>query len=61
MKDGFIRDGAGRIIGKVEGNWVRDGKGKLVARYDKWDNRTRTADGRILGEGDQRLRGLNRC
>jgi hypothetical protein len=40
--------------------WRRllDGTGKLVARYDESDNRTRTREGRIVGDGDQRLRAL---
>ena len=61
MNDGFIRDGTGKIVAKCDRNWIRDGKGKLVARYDKWDNRTRTADGKILGDKDQRLRGIRSC
>jgi hypothetical protein len=58
MKDGYIRDRTGRIIGRMDGNWLRDGTGKLVARYDAWDNRTRTRKGKIVGDGDQRLRAL---
>ncbi len=60
MKAGYIRDRTGRIIGRMDGNWVRDGAGKLVARYDAWDNRTRTRQGKIVGDGDQRLRELSR-
>src|SRR4051812_5149514 len=56
MNDGFIRNREGKIIGKFDGNWLRDGTGKLVARYDKWNNRTRDRNGRIIGDGDQRLR-----
>jgi len=59
MKDAYIRDGTGRIIGRWDGNWLRDGTGNLVARYDKWDNRTRDAGGKIVGNGDQRLRALH--
>ena len=61
MKDGYIRDGTGRIVGRMDGNWLRDGTGKLVARYDAWDNRTRTREGKIVGDGDQRLRELGRA
>jgi hypothetical protein len=34
------------------------GSDKLVARYDKSDDRTRDRSGRIVGNGDQRLRKL---
>lgn len=58
MKDQFIRNREGKIIGRYDGAWLRDGVGKLVARYDSWDNRTRDGRGRIVGDGDQRLRAL---
>ena len=58
MNDNYIRNREGKIIGRMDGNWLRDGTGKLVARYDEWDNRTRDSSGRILGDGDQRLRKL---
>ena len=58
MKDSFIRNGRGQIIGRVDGNWLRDGTGKLLARYDESDRRTRTREGKIVGDGDQRLRKL---
>ena len=58
MNDGYIRNREGKIVGRFDGNWLRDGTGKLVARYDEWDNRTRTRDGKIVGDGDQRLRQL---
>lgn len=58
MKDAYIRDRTGHIIGRMDGNWLRDGTGKLVARYDEWDNRTRDRSGRIVGNSDQRLRVL---
>jgi hypothetical protein len=45
-------------LGRMDGNWFRDGTGKLVARYDASDDRTRTREGTILGNGDQRLRQL---
>ena len=56
MNDNYIRNREGKIIGRMEGNWRRSGTGKLVARFDKWDNRTRDANGRITGDDDQRLR-----
>jgi hypothetical protein len=58
MKDEYIRNREGKIIGRMDGNWLRDGTGKLLARYDKSDDRTRNANGKIVGDGDQRLRVL---
>lgn len=55
MKDGYLRNREGRIIGRIDRNWIRDGTGKLVARYDSGDDRTRTRDGVIVGRGDLRL------
>jgi hypothetical protein len=57
MNDKNVRNREGKIIGRLDGNWLRDGTGKLLARYDKTsDNRTRDAHGKIVGEGDQRMR-----
>lgn len=58
MSDNFIRSRDGKIIGRFDGAWLRDGTGRLVARYDGSDNRTRDATGRIVGDRDQRLREL---
>jgi hypothetical protein len=55
MKDAFIRNREGKIIGRQDGNWLRDGNGKLVARYDSFDDRTRTREGKIVGKTDLRL------
>lgn len=59
MSDNYIRNREGKIIGRIDGNWLRDGTGKLLARYDKSDNQTRDRGGRIMGNGDQRLRKLS--
>jgi len=59
MNDNYIRDRTGKIIGRMDGNWLRDGTGKLVSRFDKSDNRTRDAHGKIVGDGDQRMRLLS--
>lgn len=58
--DNFLRNGKGQIIGKNDGNWIRDAVGNQVARYDESDNRTRTREGKIVGSGDQRLVELGR-
>jgi len=60
MNDGFIRNREGKIVGRMDGNWLRDGTGKLLARYDTSDDKTRDRSGRIVGSGDQRLRQLRR-
>lgn len=58
MPDNFIRNREGKIIGRMDGDWLRDGTGRLLARYDESDKRTRDRSGRIVGNGDQRLREL---
>ena len=60
MNDNYIRNREGKIIGRLDGNTTRDGTGKIVARYDSWDDRTRDRSGRIVGSGDQRLRQLGK-
>jgi hypothetical protein len=55
MKNGFIRNREGRIIGRMDGNWLCDGTGKLAAKYDLSDGKTRTREGKIVGNGDLRL------
>jgi len=60
MNDAYLRDRTGHIIARKDGNWLRSGDGKLVARYDEWDNRTRDRNGKIVGDGDQRLRELGK-
>lgn len=58
MPENYYRNREGKIIGRLDGNWLRDGTGKLLARHDKSDDRTRDANGKIIGSGDQRLRKL---
>ena len=58
MNDGYKRNGTGKISGRIDANWFRDGSGNLLSRYDKSDDRTRSASGKIIGSGDQRLRSL---
>jgi hypothetical protein len=36
--------------------WPRDGTRKLVSRFDKSDNRTSSAEARIVGDGDPQMR-----
>ena len=56
MKDQFIRKQEKKIIARQDGAWLRDGNGRLVARFDEQENRTRDRNGKIVGSGDQRLR-----
>ena len=58
MNENYIRNRTGKIVGRMDGAWLRDGTGRLVARYDQSDRRTRTREGKIVGDGDQRLRKL---
>jgi hypothetical protein len=58
MNDGFFRNREGKIIGRYDGNTLRDGTGKIVARYGPLNNRTRDRTGRIVGTGNQMLRVL---
>ena len=41
MNDNYIRNREGKIVGRIDGNILRDGTGKIVAKYDAWDYRTR--------------------
>jgi hypothetical protein len=55
MNDNFSRNREGKIIGRMDGAWLRDGTGRLLARYYSSDDRTRTREGVIVGNGDLRL------
>lgn len=58
--DNFIRNRQGKIVGKQDGNTLRDGQGKILAIYHEGDDRTRDRQGKIVGSGDQRLRELEK-
>ena len=55
MNDGYLRNREGKIVGRFDGNILRDGTGRIVARHDSSDDRTRTREGKIVGNGDLRL------
>ena len=60
MSDGYIRNREGKIVGReTSDGWLRDGTGRLVAKHDKGDDRTRTREGKIVGSGDLRLTQLD--
>ena len=54
MNDGYLRNREGKIIGRFDGNILRDSTGRIVAKYDA-DNFTRDRSGRIVGKQDLRL------
>jgi hypothetical protein len=53
-----IMNREGKVLGRWDAEWLLDGQGKPIARYDATANLTRDAKGRIVGPGDQRLREL---
>lgn len=54
MKDEYIRNREGKIVGRYDGNFLRDGTGRIIAKLDS-DGYTRARSGRIVGRGDLRL------
>jgi hypothetical protein len=58
MNNDYLGNREDKIVGGFDGNWLRDGTGKLTAKYGTADNRTRDRSGRIVGDVDQRLRRL---
>ena len=56
----YVRDGNGKIIAQIRGDWILNSKSQQVARFDEGINRTRRADASIVGFGDQRLRQLGK-
>lgn len=58
--DDYFRDRQGRIIGRLDGDFIRDRRGDIIARYDRTDNLTRNREGKVIGEGDQRMVELGR-
>ncbi|MEI7729371.1 MAG: hypothetical protein WCO56_07350 [Verrucomicrobiota bacterium] len=60
MNDKYIRDRTGKIIGFFDGDFIRDGAGRILGKYTKSDNYTRDRGGKIVGKGDQRMRLLER-
>lgn len=54
MNDNYIRNREGKIIGRTDGNILRDGTGRIVAKQDA-DGYTRDRTGRIVGKGNLQL------
>lgn len=51
----YIRNRDGKIIGRIEGEWLLGRSGQPVARYISSVKKTLTREGRIIGDGDVRL------
>lgn len=56
MADKYIRNGAGKIIGWFDGDYIRDATGRILGKYTPSDDYTRDRTGKIVGRGDQRMR-----
>jgi hypothetical protein len=55
MKNEFLKNREGRIIGRLKGEWLLTRSGQPVARYVSSVDKTMTREGRIVGNGDVRL------
>ncbi len=58
MSEKIIKNREGRIVGCINGEWLLGRSGLPVARYVKAVDKTLTPEGRVVGNGDQRLRKL---
>ena len=58
MQNEILKNREGRIVAQIKGEWVLSRSGKPVARYVKAVDKTLTPEGRVIGNGDQRLRSL---
>jgi hypothetical protein len=58
MKNEILKNREGRIVARVKGEWLLGRSGLPVARYVKAVDKTLTPEGRVVGNGDQRLRKL---
>ena len=55
MKNEILKNHEGRIIGRINGEWLLGRSGQPVARYVKAVDKTITREGRVVGNGDVRL------
>lgn len=55
MKNEYLKNREGRIIGRLKGEWLLTRSGQPVARYVSSVDKTMTREGRIVGNGDVRL------
>jgi hypothetical protein len=55
MKNEYLKNREGRIIGRINGEWLLGRSGLPVARYVSSVDKTLTREGRVIGNGDIRL------
>lgn len=55
MKNEYLKNREGRIIGRINGEWLLGRSGQPVARYVPSVDKTLTREGKIVGNGDLRL------
>ena len=55
MKNEILKNPEGRIVGRINGEWLLGRSGLPIARYIPSVDKTVTREGRIVGNGDIRL------
>ena len=55
MKNEILKSREGRIIGRINGEWLLNRSGLPVARYIPAVDKTVTPGGRVVGNSDVRL------
>ena len=55
MKNEILKNREGRVVGRINGEWLLDRSGLPVARYIPATDKTITREGRIVANGDVRL------
>ena len=55
MKNEYLKNREGRIIGRMNGEWLLNRSGQPMARFILSANKTVTREGRVVGNGDLRL------
>jgi hypothetical protein len=55
MKNEYLKNREGRIIGRTNGEWLLTRSGQPVARYIPAVDKTISKEARIVGNGDLRL------
>ena len=55
MKNEYLKNREGRIIGRLKGEWLLTRSGQPVARYVSSVDKTLTREGGIVSSGDLRL------
>lgn len=55
MKNEYLKNREGRIVGRINGEWLLTRSGQPVARYISSVDKTLTREGKIVGRTDLRL------